>query len=160
MTDCSGSSGGKKGRSFCGRQSGIKALRGRGPYIPSGAGVPEGNEMVQGPFNSLHALALVLRRVCEGAGRNLRPVVMAIELEELEIADEDGEGRLRGPVGGRRFGAGGSGLHGFIWECQWVLVGVIKIKHTWMHCTGHREEPDRCTEGRYGRRLRRSVPYE
>lgn len=66
--------------------------------------------MVESPFYSPCTLTLVLRRICEGAERDARPVIMAIELEELKVADENGEGRLRGPV--RGFGTRGSRLHG------------------------------------------------
>ena len=48
--------------------------------------------MIQGPLNGLNALALVLRRGSQRAHGYTRPVITAIELEELQVAHEDGQG--------------------------------------------------------------------
>lgn len=66
--------------------------------------------MIQSPFHSLDPLTLVLRRGRQAPDGDARPVVMVMEVEQLEIADEDGNMGGRGP--GQGLGPGLFGLFG------------------------------------------------
>lgn len=67
---------------------------------------------------------------------------MAIELEELEVADENGEGRLRGPV--RGFGTRSSRLHGT--SDSWLEKKVAYYHYSYWHIPAQRDQSKNCTE--------------
>ena len=54
------------------------------PYISRALGVPEGEQAVEGPFDALDALLLVLLGVLGGEGQvgDTRPVLAPVEIQQ------------------------------------------------------------------------------
>lgn len=57
--------------------------------------------MVQRPFHSLDSLALVVRRGRQRPDGDVGPILVVMEMQQLEIADEDSE--MGGSRPGQRF---------------------------------------------------------
>lgn len=80
--------------------------------------------MVERPLDTLDALALGLLPARKYTGREIGPIGLLVKLQQAEIAQEDGDGRRRGPGHGRwRV----RGLHGIR---SWVIL------ETYNHTTG------------------------